>query len=82
MTIRCKFRCQSVRKFSAAGWHTEPKVDFMYEYEFSAITADANAENKVFFASTPNGTLKFSAVATDRFEPGKDYYLDISPATS
>lgn len=79
--VRCKFRCDSVRKYSASGWHTEPKVDFMYEYAFHAVTGDS-PENKKFFASTPTGELKFSAVNGELFEPGKDYYLDLSPANA
>jgi hypothetical protein len=70
-----------VTKKDARGWHTEPKVDFLYEAEFQAVTGDT-AENKAFFASTPTGSLRFAAVNGDKFEVGKDYYLDLSIAAT
>jgi hypothetical protein len=79
MATRCKFLCTSVKKFSASGWHTEPKADFMYEAEFQAVTGGSD-ENKKFFASTPTGSLKVSTVRDDMFQPGKEYFLDISAA--
>jgi hypothetical protein len=79
MTTRCKFVCTSVRKFSAAGWYTEPKSEFMYEAEFMAVTGSSE-ENKKFFASTPTGSLKVSTVREDMFQPGKEYFLDLSAA--
>jgi hypothetical protein len=77
MAMRCKFLCTAVTKRSAGGWHTEPKVDFLYEVEFQAVYS-SSPENKAFFASTPTGSLKFSAVNGDRFVPGREYYLDLS----
>ena len=79
MTTRCKVLCSTVRKYSTQGWHTEPKVDFMYEAEFIAVSG-MSPENKAFFASTPTLNLKLSAINGDKFEPGKEYYLDIIEA--
>lgn len=77
MTTRCKFTCTSVKKYSASGWYTEPKADFMYEATFQAVTGGSE-ENKKFFASTPTGELKVSTVREDLFVPGREYFLDIS----
>lgn len=77
MSTRCKFRCNSARKY--LGYNNGPK--FMYEYEFMAVTGDSE-ENKSFFASTPSGSAKFSVVRDDVFEPGKDYYFDITLAVA
>lgn len=76
---RAKFHCNSMRKYESWIWqgatHT---TGWAYEYEFQAVAEDTE-ENKRFFASTPNGTLKLTAVRDDLFLPGKDYYLDFSP---
>lgn len=78
-TVRCKFRCNSVSKRLDYGYQkpTEPK--FLFNYEFSAVT-DGSEENKRFFAYTPSGSLNVGALREDLFEPGKEYYIDITPA--
>ena len=73
--VRCKFTCQSVTK--RKGWRDGD--EFHFDAEFSAVTGGSE-ENNEFWAATPSGTLKVSTVKADVFEPGKDYYLDISPA--
>lgn len=73
--VRCKFKCTSSRKYQ--GWNGDGK--FFYEYEMNAVSSGSD-ENKEFFASTPSGSLKVSAVASDLFEPGQEYYLDITKA--
>lgn len=80
MTTRCKVLCTSVKKYAASGWHTEPKVDFMYAATFCAVSGGVSPENKAFFASTPTLSLELSAVNGDKFEPGKEYYLDFNLA--
>jgi len=37
-------------------------------------------ENKSFFAATPSGKLELGQFLEDAFEPGKQYYVDISLA--
>ncbi len=69
---RCKFQCQSVRKFKSQG-------KFLYEAEFYAVTGDSE-ENKKFFEWTPSGNLKVGVYKEDIFQPGKNYYLDIHEA--
>ena len=73
MIVRCKYTCQSVTKRK----HWQQKDRFLFEAEFSAVT-DGSEENKKFFEYTPSGTLKIGTYKEDLFEPGKDYYLDIS----
>jgi hypothetical protein len=51
----------------------------LYEAEFNAVT-DGSEENKKFFEWTPSGSLKIGVYREDIFQPGQDYYLDISEA--
>ena len=71
---RCKFHCISVRKFIAYDKKT------LFEAEFSAVTTGSD-ENKKFFEWTPTGSLKIGVYRDDVFEPGRDYYIDISDAS-
>ena len=83
MKITAKFSCNSVRKYKDTRWDGgQPKSGFLYEYEFYPVTGGGTAsdENKSFFASTPSGNLKMSAVGDNLFEPGKEYYLEFIPA--
>lgn len=72
---RCKFTCQSVTKSKA--WHGAPG-EFLFDAKFTAVTSDS-PENSEFWAATPSGTLTVGTVKADVFEPGQDYYLDITP---
>lgn len=74
MTIRCKFKCNSVEKT------TQYNSDqFLYNAKFNAVS-DGSEENKKFFAFTPSGALSVGSYKEDSFVPGKEYYLDITPA--
>ena len=69
--IRCKFRCE-LKTQTASG----------FSVKFRPVTG-GSAENENFFKWTPCGTLEFGTineVAAAQFEPGKEYYIDISPA--
>ncbi len=80
--VRAKFTCTSVTKYMGSAFNPETKVYEqrpVYNYKFSAVTSGSE-ENKAFFASTPSGSIELSAIRDDLFEPGKEYYLDISPA--
>jgi hypothetical protein len=82
MNTRAKFTCFSVRKYRSDVWDNQTGHSterFLYDYEFNAVSGNSD-ENKEFFASTPSGSIKLSAVRNDLFEPGKSYYLDFSPA--
>ena len=74
-TTRCKFTCQSVTKLR----HWDKQKGFLYEAEFQAVH-DGSDENKEFFDATPSGLLKVGTYKEDVFEPGKDYFIDISEA--
>lgn len=75
MTTRCKFHCASVTKRSNRGDAENPVV---FEATFNAVYGDSE-ENKQFFKWTPTGQLSLGVYKQDIFEPGKDYYLDITP---
>jgi hypothetical protein len=76
MSVRAKFRCSGITK--REHWD-KSQAAFTYDAEFHAVTGGSE-ENKAFFAATPTGNLKLSTVRADLFEPGKDYYLDFTPA--
>lgn len=77
MSVRAKFTCGSKRTYE--NWKHEEGHPFIFEYEFSAVTGKS-PENEQFFASTPSGSVKLTAVHDDLFEPGKSYYLDFTEA--
>ncbi len=72
---RCKFHCASVTK-TAYRQPNEPDT-VLYTAEFYAVT-DGSEENKKFFAWTPSGSLKVGTYREDLFQPGRDYYVDIT----
>ena len=79
MTTRCKFKCISMAK--KVGWSKD--APFLYAFEFNAIGGGVpgdSAENKAFFAATPNGRLSLDVVRDDHFKVGEDYYLDFTAA--
>lgn len=44
---------------------------------------DGSEENKKFFAATPSGSINLGTInpeAAAQFEPGKEYYVDFTPA--
>lgn len=71
---RAKFRCNSVETFSGV-----PTV--ARAYKFSAVYDDGIPENQRFAQYTPAGQLQIHVDnPAVRFELGKCYYLDITPA--
>lgn len=73
--VIAKFSCNA--KTQRKNWNPEPP--YLYEYEFQPVTGGSE-ENKQFFASTPGGQLKMTAVREDLFDPGQAYYLTFTPA--
>lgn len=72
MKIRAKFQCHAVTKDSG-------KNEIV---RFTAVYGSGEA-NKQWSKYTPNGTLEMTISeegAQGRFEPGKEYFLDITPA--
>ena len=59
----------------------QPFVDSFYLY-FSVVYSGSK-ENEKFFKYTPGGQVMFNVVkkeAADKFEIGKEYYVDFKPA--
>ena len=73
--VRAKFTCIQVTKYKS-GWGDYP---FHFNYKFMAVSSGSE-ENKAFFAATPSGSVELSALKSDMFEVGKEYYLDFTPA--
>lgn len=71
-TVRAKFRCNKIEE-------TETTKDV----KMSAVHSD-EGENKDFFDASPWGEFSIGInkgrPASDYFEPGKEYYLDIHEA--
>lgn len=72
--VRAKFKCVSMEKVE--GWNGNK---FHYNYRFMTVSGNSE-ENKSFFAATPSGDVKLTAVRADLFEVGKEYYLDFTLA--
>lgn len=70
--VRAKFKCDEVAKTAWGGC----------TLRFYPVTGGGQ-ENEQFFKATPSGKLELSVVkaeVADKFEPGKEYYLDFTPA--
>jgi hypothetical protein len=57
-------------------WHND---GFHYGAKLTAVTS-GSAENKEFFVATPQGTLEVTTIVDAVFEPGKEYFIDITEA--
>ena len=78
MNIRAKFLCNSVEKFSA-GVNADKTPKFGEITKLHAVSGDVN---KPWSEYTPTGRLEITITnqaALGAFEPGKAYYLDVSP---
>jgi len=71
MATRAKFRCDDSRK----------------QYDSTLVTLHAvygdSPDNAAFFEATPSGTVQMNIkndVASALFTPGKEYYVDFTPA--
>lgn len=77
---RAKFKCNSIKKYLSTVWNGgKPEQGVLYAFEFQAVTGNSE-ENESFFASTPTGNISISAIRDDLFEPGREYYVDFTPA--
>lgn len=73
-TVRAKFRCTSVERFTADG-------DGQVVYRFAAQYDDSIPEDQRFTRYTPSGELRMTVDNPNvNFQPGKQYYLDFTPA--
>ena len=69
--VRCKMRCTSTG-------HEENGVHSARMYPVTG----GSEENESFFKWTPGGNLELSVLKEQHFEPGKEYYIDITEATT
>jgi len=74
MKVRAKFYCLSITDYP----ETETKMVDLWP------VIDGSAENRSFSKYTPSGRLTLNisndTPASESFEEGKEYYIDISPA--
>lgn len=73
-TTRAKFKCFAVTQ------HEGGDRSIVAQPVYSS---DPNSENCSFWRASPNGKLELyitNPAAYDIFEPGKEYYVDITPA--
>lgn len=71
MKIRAKFECLSVNNMKDGSLITLVPV------------VSGSPENEQFFKWTPAGKIETSVVSSEtakQFEPGKQYYVDFTPA--
>lgn len=70
--VRCKFRC----------FQNSMVREGEYDIRLHAVY-EGEGENKKYWKYTPSGVLEFQCTneeASKQFEPGKEYYIDISEA--
>jgi hypothetical protein len=74
MSVRAKFRVTSVTRM---------------ESEASRVTlapvTSGSEENKAFYKWTPGGSISLETINTEaskQFEPGKEFFVDFTPAES
>lgn len=86
MTVRAKFyvsnKIESPAYGEEGGVVTQVKLAPVYE-SFPDKMGNACDENKMFGEATPCGEISMhihNRAAADRFETGKAYYVDFSPA--
>jgi hypothetical protein len=88
--VRCKFKLQNVTKKlgqRAVYDKDDPKKHIGYEEcyfwdaQFMAVTGGTGDDNQKFWTYTPSGTLTLTTVNELPWEIGKEYYLDLIPAT-
>ncbi len=78
MTTRAKFQCNTE---TTKRWGKDPATSRVYD--FTAVYDAESPEDQRFAKATPSGSL---SITVDNpavtFEPGKAYYLDITPVDS
>lgn len=75
MQTRAKFRCESVTKRK----HWDTTKGCVFDAELVPVMGGSE-ENKAFWEASPGGSLKLATIKDHGFEPGKEYYLDITEA--
>lgn len=88
MTTRCKFYCVSVTEQVGSKLNHETKKyepALQKSIKLAAVygNGDPNHENSKFWDASPAGIFELSVInlaAAAMFVPGKEYYIDITPA--
>ncbi|MBO9598501.1 MAG: hypothetical protein J7559_11885 [Cohnella sp.] len=73
MSVRAKFKVDSIKKFLGGN---EVSLKPVYD-------SNKESENGRFYSYTPSGSITLSIVpdaTADRFEVGKEYYVDFTLA--
>lgn len=83
MNIRAKMRCDSVMR---SGGHEDAagKKLFQETVALSAVSYGDNDENKSYSLWTPCASVSMTITnpsAQGVFEPGREYYVDFTPAS-
>ena len=90
-SVRAKFRVGSFESRlyqkqidPKAGWGAENiEAVEMRTIVLSPVGPDGSDENRAFWSASPSGEIKLGTInqaAWGRFQLGKDYYVDFSPA--
>ena len=74
-TIIAKYLCTSVTKSK----HWDGRGRFLFTAKMSPVMSGSE-ENKKFFEATPSGSFEIGMFKDDAFEPGKEYFLNITKA--
>jgi len=77
-TARCKFTVQTVEPAYPDAPEHSRTVKMQTQYD-----ADLSKEDAAFSTATPSGSMEFqleNPSLTGFFEPGKAYFVDITPA--
>jgi hypothetical protein len=74
--VRCKFKCDSVQ---TQKWGKDSPA--VHSAVLSPVySSEEGSENKKFWDATPSGRIEIGCSKLQPFEPGKEYYIDISEA--
>jgi len=79
MSVRAKFKCTAITTQESDGKVFSKQVFFQPVY-----SSDPESENHSWSQATPAGSLNMTITnpsAFNQFESGKEYFLDISPAS-
>ena len=79
---RAKFTVKEVTELHSYNWGGINPSRRRVKVKLSAVQPDKSYENTAFAKSTPGGEISFEICnedLVDTFEPGQDYYVDLSP---
>jgi hypothetical protein len=91
MTVRAKFRCNTVEqstdqpveamRYTASGQEPTGVLTWPRTYRFSPQYDSSVPEDQRYAMATPSGELRIQVDNPNVvFEPGKHYYIDFTPA--